>query len=137
MKCKKVFATDLEEILKNTNQNLEENNIKNVITRKLEWGHIEDLEKFKDEKINLLIMSDCIYEEAPMDKLLETILYFAKLNSDIELILLSKKRYKLVDDFIQNLEMYFDIEKINKKLIYHEFQNMADTYVFIKCKYKI
>ncbi len=47
--------------------------------------------------------SDCLYEEAPWEKLLETILYLSKLNPNLEIIFAYKKRYIYQEYFLKEI----------------------------------
>jgi hypothetical protein len=68
-------------------------------------GCTEDLEYFKDLKIDLIIISDCLYKEAPWEKLMETLLYFSKLNPDLEVIFAYKIRYVYQNLFLEEIGM--------------------------------
>ena len=82
-----VLATDLEDILdSNTKNNLILNNLQNKENIKLiplEWNNSEHINHIINNypKIDYILLSECLYEEAPFDKLLLTLIKFAKLLS--------------------------------------------------------
>ena len=45
-------------------------------------------------------MSDCLYKEAPWEKLMETILFFSEKNPEMEIIFAYKKRYVYQEYFL-------------------------------------
>ena len=102
--CKKIYATDLEGIIENTKINISNNfnqkESEKILVDSLEWGNNNDYLKIK-EKVDLIICSECLYLEAPWDKLIETILYFS--HPQIEIIFAYKKRYLMQELFIEKL----------------------------------
>ena len=79
----------------------------------------------KDEKIDYIFCSDCLYEEAPWEKLLETLIYFSNLNSELEIIFAYKKRYIYQELFLKEIEKYFsNILDVPSEKIYYEFRNI-------------
>ena len=84
-----VIATDLEDILNtNTKNNLILNNLqneKNIKLLPLEWGnqeHIDNLVKLYPS-LDYIILSECLYEDAPFDKLLVTLIKLSKVYINI------------------------------------------------------
>ncbi len=70
----------------------------------LEWGIQENYSNIKD-KIDLIVCSECLYLEAPWEKLLETILYFS--DKETEIIFAYKKRYVMQEYFIEKLSKIY------------------------------
>ena len=103
MSCKKIYATEIKGVLNNLEQNIDSNNhifdSLNIIPKELEWGNTQHYDEIT-EQINLLIVCECLYEEAPWEKLLTTINHFCKKNPDIEIIFAYKKRYKSQEYFL-------------------------------------
>lgn len=56
---------------------------------------------FEDKELDFIIISDCLYQEAPWEKLFETILYFNNINPKIEIIFAYKKRYVYQEFFLK------------------------------------
>lgn len=77
----------------------ENNGISKIETKELEWGVIQHYKQIED-KIDLLICCECLYEAAPWEKLLDTINYFTNINKNIEIIFAYKKRYKSQELFL-------------------------------------
>jgi hypothetical protein len=66
-------------------------------------GCREDLEFFKEIQVEMIIISDCLYKEAPWEKLLESILYFSNLNPKLEIIFAYKIRYAYQNLFLNEI----------------------------------
>jgi predicted nicotinamide N-methyase len=138
--CRKVIATDLPEIMENTVENINNNihrsnKINAIQTTSLSWGDKEDFKKIQNEKIDLLICCELLYKEAPWEKLLDTILFIAKLNTNLELIFAYKKRYISQELFLQEFKKYFSIEEVPKEKFHIEFQTNLDDYHLLICKF--
>ena len=134
-----VIATELEDILNsNTKNNLILNNLeneKNIKLLPLEWGnqkHITNLFNLYPN-IDILILSECLYEDAPFDKLLITLIKLCKFYKNIEVYFTYKKRYIFQDICIEKLKKYFKIEDIERNEIHQDFRN-NNNYQFFKLK---
>ena len=134
-----VIATELEDILNNnTKNNLILNNLqneKNIKLLTLEWDnkeHINNLFKLYP-KLDYIILSECLYEDAPFDKLLLTLIKLSKFYKDIEIYFTYKKRYIFQDKCIEKLKKFYKIENIDRNEIHQDFRN-NDNYQFFKIK---
>ena len=134
-----VIATELEDILNtNTKNNLILNNLQNKNNIKLlplEWGnkeHINNLFKLYPN-LDYIILSECLYEEAPFDKLLITLVKLGKFYKNIVIFFSYKKRYIYQDICIDKLKKYFEIENIERNEIHQDFRN-NNNYQFFKIK---
>jgi hypothetical protein len=58
---------------------------------------------------DLILISDCLYKEAPWEKLLASILFFTKLNPLTEIIFAFKKRYVYQEQFLKEAGKYIYI----------------------------
>ena len=134
-----IIATELEDILNtNTKNNLLLNNLenaKNIKLLPLEWGNNENINNLFNQCPNLdyIILSECLYEEAPFDKLLYTLIKFSKFYKNIDIFFTYKKRYIYQDICIEKLKKYFKIEYINRNEIHQDFRN-NDKYQFFIIK---
>lgn len=139
LSTKKVIATDLENILeisqKNINENFSYNPRQNLVVTRLHWGDIDDINKIINQfsTVDYIFCSDCLYEESPWEKLLETLIYFNKLNPETEIIFAYKKRYIYQEFFLKEIEKYYKIESVPQDLIYSGFQK--DTFYIINLKF--
>lgn len=139
LSTKKVIATDLENILeisqKNINENFSYNPRQNLVVTRLHWGDIDDINKIINQfsTVDYIFCSDCLYEESPWEKLLETLIYFNKLNPETEIIFAYKKRYMYQEFFLKEIEKYYKIESVPQDLIYSGFQK--DTFYIINLKF--
>jgi len=134
-----VIATELEDILyTNTKNNLILNDLqneKNIKLLPLEWGnkeHINNLFNLYPD-LDYIILSECLYEEAPFDKLLFTLIKLHKFYKNVNILFSYKKRYIFQDICIQKLKKYFTIENIDRNEIHQDFRN-NDNYQFFKIK---
>ncbi len=132
-----VIATELEDILNaNTKNNLNLNNLqneKNIKLLPLEWNnkeHIDNIFKLYPN-LDYIILSECLYEEAPFDKLLFTLIKLSKFYKNIEIYFTYKKRYIFQEKCIEELKKYFKIEDIDRKEIHQDFKNL-EKYQFFK-----
>ena len=139
IKAKLVIATELEDILNsNTKNNLILNDLqneKNITLLPLEWGnneHINNLFNLYPD-LDYIILSECLYEDAPFDKLLVTLIKLSKFYKNIEIFFTYKKRYIFQDICIEKLKKYYIIENIDRNEIYQDFRN-NDNYQFFKIK---
>ena len=139
IKAKLVIATELEDILNsNTKNNLILNDLqneKNITVLPLEWGnneHINNLFNLYPD-LDYIILSECLYEDAPFDKLLVTLIKLSKFYKNIEIFFTYKKRYIFQDICIEKLKKYFIIEYIDRNEIYQDFRN-NNNYQFFKIK---
>ena len=134
-----VIATELDDILNNnTKKNLLLNNLeneKNIQLIPLEWGNKEDLNHLFTlyPNFDILIISECLYEDAPFDKLLITLIKLCKFYKNIEVYFTYKKRYIFQDICIEKLKKYFTIEDIDRNEIHKDFRNI-NNYQFFKLK---
>ena len=134
-----VIATELEDILNsNTKNNLILNNLeneKNIKLLPLEWGNQEHITNLFNlyPNIDILILSECLYEDAPFDKLLITLIKLCKFYKNIEVYFTYKKRYIFQDICIEKLKKYFKIEDIERNEIHQDFRN-NNNYQFFKLK---
>ena len=132
-----VIATELEDILNtNTKNNLILNNLqneKNIKLLPLEWGNNEHINNLFNQCpiLDYIILSECLYEEAPFDNLLLTLLKLAKHYKDVQIFFCYKKRYIYQDMCIEKLKKYFKIENIDRNEIYQDFRH-NDNYQFFK-----
>ena len=138
--AKLVIATELEDILNtNTKNNLILNNLqneKNIKLLPLEWGNNEHINNLFNQYPNLdyIILSECLYEEAPFDKLLITLIKLSKFYKNIDIYFTYKKRYVFQDICIEKLKKYYKFEYIDRNEIHQDFRN-NDNYQFFKIKY--
>ena len=134
-----VIATELEDILNsNTKNNLILNNLeneKNIKLLPLEWGNQEHITNLFNlyPNIDILILSECLYEDAPFNKLLITLIKLCKFYKNIEVYFTYKKRYIFQDICIEKLKKYFKIEDIERNEIHQDFRN-NNNYQFFKLK---
>jgi hypothetical protein len=135
-----VIATELEDILNtNTKNNLILNKLedkKNIKLLPLEWNnekHINNLFNLYPH-FDYIILSECLYEDAPFDKLLLTLIKLSKFYKNIEIFFIYKKRYIFQDKCIEKLKKYYEIENIDRNDIHQDFRN-NDNYQFFKIKF--
>ena len=135
-----VIGTELEDILNtNTKSNLILNNLqdkKNIKLLPLEWNnenHINNLFNLYPN-LDYIILSECLYEDAPFDKLLLTLIKLSKFYKNIEIFFIYKKRYIFQDKCIEKLKKYYAIENIDRNEIHQDFRN-NDNYQFFKIKF--
>ena len=135
-----IIATDLEDILNtNTKNNLILNKLedkKNIKLLPLEWNnekHINNLFNLYPH-LDYIILSECLYEDAPFDKLLLTLIKLSKFYKNIEIFFIYKKRYIFQDKCIEKLKKYYEIENIDRNDIHQDFRN-NDNYQFFKIKF--
>ena len=139
IKAELVIATELEDILNsNTKNNLILNDLqkeKNIILLPLEWGNNEHINNLFNlyPVLDYIILSECLYEDAPFDKLLVTLIKLSKFYKNIEIFFTYKKRYIFQDICIAKLKKYYIIENIDRNEIYQDFRN-NDNYQFFKIK---
>ena len=136
-----IIATDLEDILNtNTKNNLILNKLedkKNIKLLPLEWNnekHINNLFNLYPH-LDYIILSECLYEDAPFDKLLLTLIKLSKFYKNIEIFFIYKKRYIFQDKCIEKLKKYYEIENIDRNDMHQDFRN-NDNYQFFKIKFK-
>lgn len=136
-----VIATELEDILNtNTKNNLILNKLedkKNIKLLPLEWNNEKHINNLFNLYPNLdyIILSECLYEDAPFDKLLLTLIKLSKFYKNIEIFFIYKKRYIFQDKCIEKLKKYYEIENIDRNDIHQDFRN-NDNYQFFKIKFK-
>ena len=135
-----IIATDLEDILNtNTKNNLILNKLedkKNIKLLPLEWNnekHINNLFNLYPH-LDYIILSECLYEDAPFDKLLLTLIKLSKFYKNIEIFFIYKKRYIFQDKCIEKLKKYYEIENIDRNDMHQDFRN-NDNYQFFKIKF--
>ena len=134
-----VIATDLEDILNsNTENNLKLNNLrerKNIKLMPLEWNNKDHMNNLINsyKKIDFIFLSECLYEEAPFEKLLITLIKLAKYYKEVQIFFCYKKRYIYQEKCIEKLKNYFSIENIDRNEIYQDFR-YNDNYQFFKIK---
>ena len=136
-----IIATELEDILNtNTKNNLILNKLedkKNIKLLPLEWNnekHINNLFNLYPH-FDYIILSECLYEDAPFDKLLLTLIKLSKFYKNIEIFFIYKKRYIFQDKCIEKLKKYYEIENIDRNDMHQDFRN-NDNYQFFKIKFK-
>ena len=132
------MATDLEDIiLSNTKKNLEINNNlrakNNIKLMPLEWNNMDHINKIFNlyEKIDFIFLSECLYIEAPFDKLLITLIKLAKFYENVAIFFCYKKRYIFQEKCINELKKYFNIEYFDRNEIHKGFKN-NNNYQFFK-----
>lgn len=59
------------------------------------------------ENIEYIFVSDCLYKEAPWEKLMETVLFFLEKNPEINIIFAYKKRYVYQEYFLKEAGIAF------------------------------
>ena len=135
-----IIATELEDILNtNTKNNLILNKLedkKNIKLLPLEWNnekHINNLFNLYPH-LDYIILSECLYEDAPFDKLLLTLIKLSKFYKNIEIFFIYKKRYIFQDKCIEKLKKYYEIENVDRNDIHQDFRN-NDNYQFFKIKF--
>ena len=134
-----IIATELEDILNtNTKNNLILNELqdkKNIKLLPLEWNNEKHINNLFNLYPNLdyIILSECLYEDAPFDKLLLTLIKLSKFYKNIEIFFIYKKRYIFQDKCIEKLKKYYEIENIDRNEIHQDFRN-NDNYQFFKIK---
>jgi hypothetical protein len=135
-----VIATELEDILNtNTKNNLILNKLedkKNIKLLPLEWNNEKHINNLFNLYPNLdyIILSECLYEDAPFDKLLLTLIKLSKFYKNIEIFFIYKKRYIFQDKCIEKLKKYYEIENIDRNDMHQDFRN-NDNYQFFKIKF--
>lgn len=142
LNCKIVIGTELPDILSsNTSINIKNNeaiaSFSNLILMPLNWGNKDDISvianKYKD--ITNIIACECLYEEAPFDKLLFTLIEFSKVYKGLSILFVYKKRYVYQEKCLQILSKYFDINYIPRDEYYYEFRD-KEQYQMMTLKYK-
>ena len=134
-----IIATELEDILNtNTKNNLILNELQdknNIKLLPLEWNNVKHINNLFNLYPNLdyIILSECLYEDAPFDKLLLTLIKLSKFYKNIEIFFIYKKRYIFQDKCIEKLKKYYEIENIDRNEIHQDFRN-NDNYQFFKIK---
>ena len=134
-----IIATELEDILNtNTKNNLILNELQdknNIKLLPLEWNNEKHINNLFNLYPNLdyIILSECLYEDAPFDKLLLTLIKLSKFYKNIEIFFIYKKRYIFQDKCIEKLKKYYEIENIDRNEINQDFRN-NDNYQFFKIK---
>ena len=124
-----VIATDLEDILKsNTEKNLKINKFEdreNIKLIPLEWNNKEHLDNIFNsyKELDFIFLSECLYIEAPFEKLLFTLIKLAKFYKNVQIFFCYKKRYIFQDKCIEKLKNYFRIEIIDRTEIHQDFRN--------------
>lgn len=124
MNSKRVIATDLPEILEITRANIQLNgcdNMPTLQTQALEWGNYEHIRSFDKETFDFIICCECLYEQAPWEKLLETLLLLCREQSRI--VFAYKKRYKSQELFLSEATKHFDIKELPRECIHIEFRS--------------
>ena len=135
-----IIATELEDILNtNTKNNLILNELQdknNIKLLPLEWNNEKHINNLFNLYPNLdyIILSECLYEDAPFDKLLLTLIKLSKFYKNIEIFFIYKKRYIFQDKCIEKLKKYYEIENIDRNEIHQDFRN-NDNYQFFKIKF--
>ncbi len=106
------------------------NNIKLV---PLEWNNSEHINNIFNNypELDYIILSECLYEEAPFDKLLLTLIKFAKFYKKCKILFCYKKRYIFQDECIEKMKNYFNIENIDRNEIYQDYRDKYN-YQFFK-----
>lgn len=142
LNCKLVIGTELPDILlSNTSLNIENNesiaSFSNLILMPLNWGNMDDISAItrKFDKITHIIACECLYEEAPFDKLLLTLIEFAKIYKGVSILFVYKKRYVYQEECLKILSEYFDINYIPREEYYFEFRD-KEQYQMLTLKYK-
>jgi len=134
-----IIATELEDILNtNTKNNLILNELQdknNIKLLPLEWNNEKHINNLFNLYPNLdyIILSECLYEDAPFDKLLLTLIKLSRFYKNIEIFFIYKKRYIFQDKCIEKLKKYYEIENIDRNEIHQDFRN-NDNYQFFKIK---
>ena len=137
--AKLVIATELEDILNsNTKKNLLLNGLENSINLKLltlEWDNSENMNNlFKSySHLDYIILSECLYEDAPFDKLLLTLIKLCKFYN-LDVFFAYKKRYIFQDNCMKKLKLYFQIEDIPRNEIHQDYRK-NDNYQFFIMKF--
>ncbi|GFQ86717.1 protein-lysine methyltransferase METTL21D [Trichonephila clavata] len=132
-----VILTDLPEVVPLLEKNIELNKavLKGAASASvLEWGKLEKIFPIPD----LILVSDCIYYEMSVKKLVPTLNELSDSDTDIlisyeDRVLGNKK--ELLKNFLDALKQYFSIEIIPKTLQHPDFQ--SDDIHLLKCKKKI
>ena len=106
---------------------------KNIKLIPLEWNNKEQMNNLINSytKLDFIFISECLYEEAPFDKLLFTLIKLAKHYKEIQIFFCYKKRYIYQEKCIEKLKNYFSIENIDRNEIYQDFR-YNDNYQFFK-----
>jgi hypothetical protein len=137
LRCKTIIATELESILDNLKYNIDKNikDTGNIVVQRLKWNDKADLGDLHYVP-DIVICSDCLYNEASWEDLLETLLYFTRINKSLTVIFAYKKRYQSQELFVNSFLEYFDVEYIPKVKFYHEFQ-VTDDYEIMISRLKV
>lgn len=88
---------------------------------------------FLEEKIDYLVCSDCLYEESPWEKLLETIVYFSKINPKIQIIFAYKKRYVYQEQFLNEISIYLQLNF--RENIHNRYNSSRQYYINLGKKF--
>ena len=99
----------------------------------LEWNNSEHINNLFNtyKKLDFIFLSECLYEEAPFDKLLFTLIKLAKQYKTVQIFFCYKKRYIYQEKCIEKLKKYFEIQNIDKNDIHQDFR-YNDNYQFFK-----
>ncbi|CAL1273610.1 unnamed protein product [Larinioides sclopetarius] len=129
-----VILTDLPEVIPLLEKNIEQNKniIKGAATASvLEWGKLDKNFPIPD----LILVSDCIYYDMSVEKLVPTLVELSDANTEIlisyeDRVLGNKK--ELLKNFLQALKKHFTVEIIPRTLHHPDFQ--SNDINLLKCK---
>lgn len=146
LEAKQIISTDLEDIItSNTNENIFYNKTQHKLTftnltlLPLEWSnnsHFNNLLKTipPNNKIDYIIICECLYLEAPFDKLLKTMLSLSEHYPDADILFAYKKRYIYQEQCIESLSNYYTITELPRDEYHIEFKNKTN-YILLNLKY--
>lgn len=117
----KVTVTDLPRVIPLLEEAIAlNNNLKNIEAKALTWGEwtensFEDKEEKNETCYDLILVSDCIYYEASVEPLIQTLTKFCKLNKNCRVLLsyevrdYSEVKKKISKEFFRAVGEYFKI----------------------------
>ena len=146
LEAKQIISTDLEDIItSNTNQNIIYNTTKHKLTfpnltlLPLEWSNNSHLNNLlqnipSNNKLDYIIICECLYLEAPFDKLLKTMLSLSEHYPYADILFAYKKRYIYQEQCIETLNKYYTIAELPRNEYHVEFKNKIN-YILLNLKY--
>lgn len=126
--AKKVILTDLPRIVPLLEEGIALNKHKintKIEARSLTWGDLSDSESLKNEQIDLILISDCIYYEASVKPLIQTLINLSHPGVKI-LISYEKRDYleskvKIEKEFFREIGANFQILPFKTEDCHEEF----------------
>ena len=146
LEAKQIISTDLEDIINsNTNQNLIYNksqhklDFPNLTLLPLEWSNTSHFNNLlqnipSNNTLDYIIICECLYLEAPFEKLLKTMLSLSERYPDADILFAYKKRYIYQEQCIETLSKHYTITELPRNEYHFEFKNKTN-YILLNLKY--